>query len=151
MKRWYGCVGKIITDRGELDPQEAEELFDRLGVKLARTMAYNPEANGNVERQRVSTGLWRPSWKLVAAPTLCVVGKPNYAQFGNRVHAERVDVQAESDHANGADDLLMDRNGLERRDESGGVVSGADATTRTKIGGRGMSNGKSACGEGKEQ
>jgi hypothetical protein len=46
----YGCVGKILADRGELDAQEAEELFDRLGVKLSLTTAYNPEANGKVER-----------------------------------------------------------------------------------------------------
>jgi hypothetical protein len=46
----YGCVSKIVADRGELDAQEAEELFDRLGVKLSLTMAYNPEANGKVER-----------------------------------------------------------------------------------------------------
>ena len=46
----YGCVGKIIADRGELDAQEAEELFGRLGVKLSLTTAYNPEANGKVER-----------------------------------------------------------------------------------------------------
>jgi hypothetical protein len=30
----YGCVSKIVADRGELDAQEAEELFDRLGVRL---------------------------------------------------------------------------------------------------------------------
>ena len=48
---WYGCVGKIITDRGELDAQEAGELFDRLGVKLSLTTAFNPEANGKVERR----------------------------------------------------------------------------------------------------
>jgi hypothetical protein len=30
----YGCVGKIVADRRELDAQEAEELFDHLGVKL---------------------------------------------------------------------------------------------------------------------
>ena len=24
----YGCVGKVVADRGELDAQEAEELFD---------------------------------------------------------------------------------------------------------------------------
>ena len=47
----YGCVGKIIADREELDAQEAEELFDRLGVKLSLTTAYNPEANGKVERR----------------------------------------------------------------------------------------------------
>jgi transposase InsO family protein len=46
----YGCVGKIVADRGELDAQEAEELFNRLGVKLSLTTAYNPEANGKVER-----------------------------------------------------------------------------------------------------
>ena len=33
-----------MADRGELDAQEAEELFDRL------TTTYNPEANGKVER-----------------------------------------------------------------------------------------------------
>ena len=46
----YGCIGKIVADRGELDAEEAEELFDRLGVKLSLTTAYNPEANGKVER-----------------------------------------------------------------------------------------------------
>ena len=46
----YGCVGKIVVDRGELDAEEAEELFDRLGVKLSLTTAYNPEANGKIER-----------------------------------------------------------------------------------------------------
>ena len=47
----YGCVGKIVADCGELDAEEAEELFDRLGVKLSLTTAYNPEANGKVERE----------------------------------------------------------------------------------------------------
>jgi transposase InsO family protein len=47
----YGCIGKIMVDRGELDAQEAEELFDRLGVKLSLTTAYNSEANGKVERR----------------------------------------------------------------------------------------------------
>jgi hypothetical protein len=46
----YSCVGKIVANRGELDEQEAEELFDRLGVKLSLTTAYNPEANRKVER-----------------------------------------------------------------------------------------------------
>ena len=45
----YGCVGKIVADHGELDAEEAEELFDWLGVKWSLTMAYNPEANGKVE------------------------------------------------------------------------------------------------------
>ena len=45
----YGCVGKIVADRGELDAEDAEELFDRLGVKLSLTTAYNPEANGKIE------------------------------------------------------------------------------------------------------
>ena len=46
----YGCVGKIMADRGELDAREAMELFERLGVKLSLTIAYNPEANGKIER-----------------------------------------------------------------------------------------------------
>ena len=45
----YGCVGKIVADRGELDAQEAEELFDWLGVKILLTTTYNPKANGKVE------------------------------------------------------------------------------------------------------
>ena len=43
-------MGKIIAGREKLDAQEAEELFDGLGVKLSLTTAYNPEANGKVER-----------------------------------------------------------------------------------------------------
>ena len=46
----YGCVGKIVADRGELDAREAMNLFERLGVKLSLTNAYNPEANGKIER-----------------------------------------------------------------------------------------------------
>ena len=45
----YGCVGKIIVNRGELDAEEAEELFNRLGVKFSLTMAYNSKANGKIE------------------------------------------------------------------------------------------------------
>ena len=41
---------KIVADQGELDAEEAEELFDRLGVKLSLTTVYNPEANGKIER-----------------------------------------------------------------------------------------------------
>jgi hypothetical protein len=47
---WYGCVGKIVADCEELYAQEAEELFDRLRVRLSLTTEYNPEANGKVER-----------------------------------------------------------------------------------------------------
>ena len=39
-----------MVDRGELDKEEAEQLFGRLGVKLSLTTAYNPEANGKIER-----------------------------------------------------------------------------------------------------
>ena len=46
----YGCVGKIVANRGELNAEKAEELFDRLGVKLSLTTAYNPGANGKIER-----------------------------------------------------------------------------------------------------
>ena len=33
-----------MADRGELDAEEAEELFDRLGVKLSLTTTYIPDA-----------------------------------------------------------------------------------------------------------
>ena len=46
----YGCIGKIVADRGELDANEAKEFFSRIGIKLSLTTAYNPEANGKVER-----------------------------------------------------------------------------------------------------
>ena len=39
-----------MADRGELDVQETEELFDRLGVKLFLTKTYNPEVRRKVER-----------------------------------------------------------------------------------------------------
>ena len=38
-----------MADRGELDGEEAEELFDWLGVRLSLTTEYNPEANGKIE------------------------------------------------------------------------------------------------------
>ncbi|KAL3687049.1 hypothetical protein R1sor_013358 [Riccia sorocarpa] len=41
----YGCVGKVTADRGELDAREAEEFFQKYGVKLALTAAYNPEGS----------------------------------------------------------------------------------------------------------
>ena len=46
----YGCVGQIIADRGELDSDEAKQFFSKLGVRLSLTTAYNPEANGKIER-----------------------------------------------------------------------------------------------------
>ena len=75
-----------MADRGELDSEEAEELFDRLGVKLS----------------------------LTTTATLCLMGGPNYTQLGNWVHAGRAYVRAEANHANGANDLLVGHSGLER-------------------------------------
>ena len=46
----YGYVGKITANRGELDAEEAQELFASIGVKLSLTMAYNSEGNGKSER-----------------------------------------------------------------------------------------------------
>ena len=113
----YGCVGKIVADRGELDAEEAEELFDRLGVKLSLTTAYNPEANGKVERGHgpiVKALVRGPSRELAATAALCLMGGPDYAQFGNRVHACRAHVRTEADHANGTNDLLVGDGGLEK-------------------------------------
>ena len=88
---------------------------------------------------------------MAATLSLCVVGGPNYAQFGNRVHASRADVRAATDHANGANNLLMDRSGLKRRDKPRGAISGTDSATRAKTGGHGTSRGEATSGEGKEQ
>ena len=52
----YGCVGKIVADRGELDAEEVEELFDRLGVKLSLTTAYKPTARAEARGRGTSRG-----------------------------------------------------------------------------------------------
>jgi hypothetical protein len=46
----YGTIGKMRADRGELDAVEARNFFERHGVRLRLTIAYNPEANGKSER-----------------------------------------------------------------------------------------------------
>lgn len=46
----YGSIGRMRADRGELDANEAREFFNRYGVQLRLTTAYNPEANGKIER-----------------------------------------------------------------------------------------------------
>jgi hypothetical protein len=43
----YGCIGKIMADRRELDAKEAHEFFGKSRIKLSLTMAYNLEANDN--------------------------------------------------------------------------------------------------------
>ena len=45
----FGSVRKIVVDKGELNADEARELFDCLGVKISFTTAYNLEANGKIE------------------------------------------------------------------------------------------------------
>ncbi len=46
----YGSIGSMRADRGELDAAEARKFFQRYGVPLKLTTAYNPEANGKIER-----------------------------------------------------------------------------------------------------
>ncbi|KAL3680258.1 hypothetical protein R1sor_023214 [Riccia sorocarpa] len=46
----YGWVGKITANGGELDAQEARDFFQRYGLKLSLTTAYNPEGNAKSER-----------------------------------------------------------------------------------------------------
>ncbi len=46
----YGSIGRMRADRGELDAIEATEFFNRYGVQLRLPTAYNPEANGKIER-----------------------------------------------------------------------------------------------------
>ena len=46
----YGCVSQVIVDRGELNSDEAKDLFAKHGVWLTLTTAYNPEPNRKIER-----------------------------------------------------------------------------------------------------
>ena len=46
----YGSIGTMRADRGELDAIEVREFFNRYGVRLKLTIAYNLEANGKIER-----------------------------------------------------------------------------------------------------
>jgi hypothetical protein len=46
----YGTIGRMKANRGELDVVEARNFFERHGVRLRLTTAYNPEANGKSER-----------------------------------------------------------------------------------------------------
>jgi hypothetical protein len=46
----YGCVGQMIADRGDLDNGRSRSFFHKHGVRLTLTSAYNPEANGKIER-----------------------------------------------------------------------------------------------------
>ncbi|KAL3702497.1 hypothetical protein R1sor_020519 [Riccia sorocarpa] len=46
----YGSIGRMRADRGDLDTGEAREFFQRYGVKLKLTSAYNPEGIGKSER-----------------------------------------------------------------------------------------------------
>ena len=46
----YRSIGQMRADRGELDVVEARNFFQRYGVQLKLTTAYNPEATGKSER-----------------------------------------------------------------------------------------------------
>jgi hypothetical protein len=46
----YGTIGRMRADRKELDAVEARNFFERHGVRLRLTTAYNPETNGKSER-----------------------------------------------------------------------------------------------------
>ncbi|KAL3675475.1 hypothetical protein R1sor_025423 [Riccia sorocarpa] len=46
----YGSIDSLRADRGDLDSGEARAFFQRYGVKLKLTSAYNPEGIGKSER-----------------------------------------------------------------------------------------------------
>ncbi|KAH7427244.1 hypothetical protein KP509_10G035500 [Ceratopteris richardii] len=46
----FGYIEKVVADRGELNAREAKEFFERHGICLSLSTAYNPEANGKIER-----------------------------------------------------------------------------------------------------
>ena len=42
----YGCIGKIVANRRDLNSKEASNFFSRMGIRLSLTTTYNPKANG---------------------------------------------------------------------------------------------------------
>ena len=103
----YRCIGKIVADRGELDAEEAEELFDRLGVKLSLTTVYNPEANEKVERGH------GPIFKALVRASRGQVGNwPRLLPYA--LWADRTTHNSVADHADGTNDLFVGDGGLER-------------------------------------
>ena len=79
------------------------------------------------------------------------MGGSNYAQFGDGVHVGGADVRAETDHAGGENNHFVGRDGLEGRDELGGVADGEDPATRAKTERRGAGEGEAAYNARKEQ
>ena len=121
----YRCVGKIMADRGELDAEEAEELLNRLGVKLSLTTTSNPEANGKIERghspivkaivracEGHCTRMRRPNRQLAEVSPICAMGRPDHPQFSHRVHVGGTNAWTETCHANRKNDRIMDDNRL---------------------------------------
>jgi hypothetical protein len=45
----YGCIGKIMADRGGLDANKVREFFSEMEIKLSFTTTYNPDANEKLE------------------------------------------------------------------------------------------------------
>jgi hypothetical protein len=82
----YGCVGKIITDNGELNSEIGELLFKEYGVKLAFTSSYNPQGNSIVERGHVP---------IADSLKRCSEGKPKrwVKYFDAAIWADRVTVR----------------------------------------------------------
>ena len=64
----YGCVGKFVVDMGELNANEARELFDNLGIKLPLTTTYKAKEIGNqkedqTHRQGDCQSSCKKSWR----------------------------------------------------------------------------------------
>ena len=68
----YGCIGQVVADRGELDSDEAREFFGKHGVRLTLTTAYNPEANGKIERGH--SPIVKALVKACDGGSICIMG-----------------------------------------------------------------------------
>jgi hypothetical protein len=100
----YGCIGKIVADRDELDANEAKEFFLRMGIKLSLTVAYNTEANGKVERRHspiVKALVKACQGKAGEWPCLLLFAlwADRTTQFRNRIYAGRTYFRSKTDHA----------------------------------------------------
>ena len=68
----YGCVGHLITSRGETDSEKVKEFFAKYGVRLTLTTTYKPEANEKIERGHSSVR--RKSEALARDASVCTMG-----------------------------------------------------------------------------
>ena len=63
----YGCIFQLTVDNGSEFKGATQVLMDKYKVPIVQTLAYNPEANGKVERGH---SMWIESmWRVLKGKT----------------------------------------------------------------------------------